>query len=413
MRIKFTVITRISSGLLSLGLGSLVSIPASLAVAQAVPVGDSSAWVRIGVLGLFHPRQFTVSAPPGHALVVHAGEESVVIEKSSGGDSANVRISADSVLLTAGPRAIQATALTVAGRNNEAVDFILSVPEKITRRYRGTLEIKPSSGILLAIITMERETAVASVVAAEYTPDTPLEALKAQAVAARSYFVAGRGRHHDFDFCDTTHCQFLREPPAPAGAVSKAVAATRNLVLAYDSDPFAAMYTRSCSGHTRTPAELGLPLAPYPYYSVECKYCRAHPVRWVSRLSAQDAAALHSSDEAARLNVVRRLGWAAVPSNDFVVQKESEQIVLKGTGQGHGIGLCQAGAKAMAEEGADFRQILSHYYPNTTIVNRPSAAASVWQSSRGETAQAAATDLTHHGIRSVPPPDSRPPAVVQ
>jgi stage II sporulation protein D len=375
---KFSVLTRISvagisSALLSLGLGSLVSIPASLDVAQTVPIGDSSACVRIGVLGLFHPRQFTVSAPSGHALVVHAGEESVVIERSSGVDSASVRISADGILLMAGPRAIHASALTVTGRNNEPVDLVLAVPGKITRRYRGTLEIKPSSGTLIAIVTMDRETAVASVVAAEYTPDTPLEALKAQAVAARSYLVAGRGRHRDFDFCDTTHCQFLREPPAPAGAVSKAVAATRGLVLAYDSEPFAAMYTRSCGGHTRTPAELGLPSASYPYYSVQCTYCRAHPVRWVRRLSAQDAAGLRSSDEAARLNIVRRLGWAAVPSNDFVMQKERDQILLQGTGQGHGIGLCQAGAKAMAEKGADFRQILSHYYPNTTIVRWTSA----------------------------------------
>lgn len=402
MRMKFTAITRIpvvwiSSALLSLGLGSLASLPSSLDVAQTVPIGDSSPRVRIGVLGLFHPRQFTVSAPPSHALVVHAGQESVVIERSSGVDSASVRISADAVLLMAGPRAIQASALTVTGRNNEPVDFVLAVPEKITRRYRGTLEIKPSSGTLIAIVTMDRETAVASVVAAEYAPDTPLEALKAQAVAARSYFVAGRGRHHDFDFCDTTHCQFLREPPAPAGAVSKAVAATHDLVLTYNSGPFAAMYTRSCSGHTRTPAELRLPSASYPYYSVECKYCRAHPVRWISRISAQDAARLHSSDEAARLNSVRRLGWAAVPSNDFVVQKERGQILLKGTGQGHGIGLCQAGAKAMAEEGADFQEILSHYYPNTTIVNWPSAAASVWQSGRRQTAQR---------------PDSHPPIVV-
>ena len=136
------------------------------------------------------------------------------------------------------------------------------------------------------------------------------------------------------------------------------------------------MYTRSCSGHTRTPAELGLPSAAYPYFPVECKYCRAHPVRWVSRISAQDAAPLHSSDEAARLNVVRRLGWAAVPSNDFVIEEEHDQVFLKGTGQGHGIGLCQAGAKAMAQEGADFRQILSHYYPNTTIVNLPTASTS-------------------------------------
>src|SRR5208283_1270192 len=65
---------------------------------------------------------------------------------------------------------------------------------------------------LTAVVTMDLEPAVASVVAAEGTVDAPSEALKALAVAARSYFVAGKGRHRDFDFCDTTHCQFLREP---------------------------------------------------------------------------------------------------------------------------------------------------------------------------------------------------------
>jgi stage II sporulation protein D len=50
------------------------------------------------------------------------------------------------------------------------------------------------------------------------------------------------------------------------------------------------------------------------------------------------------------------------------MRKEGEQIVLRGIGQGHGIGLCQAGAQAMAKAGADFREILAHYYPNTVIV---------------------------------------------
>jgi len=383
MGMKFTGIVRIalarfSSALISLGV--IVSISSFTAVPQIAPARAPSDFVRIGVLGLFHPRELTVGAPAGQALIlhadeVHAGEESIVLERSTGLESASIRISADGILLTAGPRNIRASALTVTGRENEPVEFVLAVPEKITRRYRGTLAIKPSSGTLLAIVTMDRETAVASVVAAESAADTPLEALKAQAVAARSYFAASRGRHHDFDFCDTTHCQFLREPPAPDSPAVAAVAATRDMVLAYNSQLFAAMYTRSCSGHTRTPAELGLPSAAYPYYSVECKYCRTHPVRWVSRISAQDAASLRSSDEAARLSVVRRLGWAAVPSNDFVVEDERDQIFLKGTGQGHGIGLCQAGAKAMAQEGADFRQILSHYYPNAVIVNLPAADA--------------------------------------
>ncbi len=359
--------------LLSLALSALVSVLAcSLVLAEGTGVGElSDADVRVGVLGLFHPRELTVRASAGSALVVRAGEERIVLEKSSGVDSAAVRISDRQVVLTAESRVVLATEVTVTGRNGEPVDFVLVVPEKITRHYHGTLKIKSSAGSLLAIVAMDREIAVASIVAAESTPQAPLEALKAQAVAARSYLAASRGRHREFDFCDTTHCQFLREAPAPPTAAAQAVAATRGLVLAYDTHPIAAMYTRSCSGHTRTPAELGLAPAAYPYYSVECKHCLAHPARWSSRISAEDAAALRSSDESARLNIDRRLGWSAVPSNDFVVKTERGQIVVEGTGQGHGIGLCQSGAKAMAEEGADFRQILSHYYPNTTIVNWP------------------------------------------
>jgi stage II sporulation protein D len=56
------------------------------------------------------------------------------------------------------------------------------------------------------------------------------------------------------------------------------------------------------------------------------------------------------------------------------MRKEGEDIVLRGVGQGHGIGLCQAGAKAMAEEGADFRGILAHYYPNTVVTKLGRAA---------------------------------------
>jgi len=378
VRMKTTHLVKLWLALCSLALSVLVFTPVcSLVLARGTSLSHSSdADVRIGVLGLFHPVELKVSASASSALVVRAGEELLVLEKSSGVDSAAVRISDRQVMVTAGSRVVRASELTVTGRNGEPVDFVLAVPEKITRHYHGTLKIKPSAGSLIAIVVMDRETAVASIVAAESTPETPIEALKAQAVAARSYLVASRGRHREFDFCDTTHCQFLREPPAPATAAAQAVAATRGLVLAYDSHPIAAMYTRSCSGHTRTPAELGLAPAAYPYYSVECKHCLAHPARWSSRISAQDAATLRSSNESARLDIDRRLGWSAVPSNDFVVKTERGQTVVEGTGQGHGIGLCQSGAKAMAEEGADFRQILSHYYPNTEIVNWPTQTRS-------------------------------------
>jgi stage II sporulation protein D len=156
-------------------------------------------------------------------------------------------------------------------------------------------------------------------------------------------------------------------PPAESNA-ARAVAGTRGLVLVYQGQPFAPLYTRSCSGRTRTPPQSGNTAAKYPYFSVECSRCRLHPAHWTSRISARDAASVRPGDEILRLAIDRKLGWSAVPSNDFSVQKEGDSFLLKGVGNGHGIGLCQTGAKDMAEQGANYRQILDHYYPNTNVV---------------------------------------------
>jgi stage II sporulation protein D len=74
------------------------------------------------------------------------------------------------------------------------------------------------------------------------------------------------------------------------------------------------------------------------------------------------------------LSVTRRAGWSTVPSNDFVATRHGDQVLLEGTGLGHGIGLCETGAKSMAKDGATFREILNHYYPNTTVLNWSAAA---------------------------------------
>ena len=76
---------------------------------------------------------------------------------------------------------------------------------------------------------------------------------------------------------------------------------------------------------------------------------------------------MRASDENARLEIDRRLGWSTVQSNDFAMRRDGQKVVILGVGQGHGIGLCQKGAKAMAEQGSDFRVILTHYYPNTEL----------------------------------------------
>jgi peptidoglycan hydrolase-like amidase len=321
--------------------------------------------VRIGVLGLFHPRQLTLETSQRDTITLQAEGQTFVLEPDSR-MTASFQISGDALLLDFGGRVLQTTEIRATARNHGAVHFLLSVPGKVTRAYRGTLEIKASRGELVPIITMELETAVASAVAAESGPDTPSEGLKAQAVVARSYFLAGRGRHREFDFCDLTHCQFLREPPAEDSPTALATRETRGIVLTFEEKPFAAMFSRSCGGRTRTPAELGLPGSAYPYFSVLCDFCHKSPFRWTRRLSIQDAAAL-GKGESGRLAVDRRLGRHAVPSNNFSSRQEGEQVILEGSGEGHGIGLCQRGMRAMARQGSSFRQILSHYFPNTTL----------------------------------------------
>lgn len=327
------------------------------AIAQAQPQKDE---VRIGVLGLFHSKQMMVSPIQGQPLQCSSGGEPwpVVDPMRAELEGTKVRIAGRDI-------AYDGTIFCDNGASG-VTEFVASVPGKITRRYSGKLEIRPAARELIVVVVMAMETAVASVVAAESPPHAPMEALKAQAVATRSFFVAGKGRHHDFDFCDTTHCQFLRAPPGPATVAFKAAAATRGLVLVYKDEVFAAMYSASCGGRTHALDELGIPVHGYPYFAVTCNYCRRHPEKWVTQLKAEDAAAL-APTESARLNLARKLGWKSVPGNSYSSHTENGSVVLEGVGVGHGIGLCQRGGADMARHGASFMEILQHYYPNTAV----------------------------------------------
>jgi stage II sporulation protein D (peptidoglycan lytic transglycosylase) len=334
-------------------------IIAALLLPGLAQVQEQKDDVRIGVLGLFHSKQIVVSPIAGKPLRCRAGGApwALIDPMSSELEGTKVRISGmdkafDEIFCDNGA--------------SGGTEFVASVPGKIARRYAGKLEIRPDARELSVVVAMPMETAVASVVAAESPAHAPMEALKAQAVATRSFFVAGKGRHHNFDFCDTTHCQFLRAPPGPATAAFQAAAATRGLALVYKDQVFAAMYSASCGGRTHTLADLGIPDRGYPYFAVACNYCRRHPERWVTQLKTEDAAAL-APTESARLNLARKLGWKSIPGNSYSSHAENGSVVLEGVGVGHGIGLCQRGGADMARHGASFLEILQHYYPNADV----------------------------------------------
>jgi stage II sporulation protein D len=333
--------------------------------------------VRIGVFGLFHPARLVISPLPGKPLVASLDGKQVRVAASSSESQVNVRLLGPEMEVSIGTQAFHPRLLEVVAEGDGAATFQLTVPDKIQRKYRGTLSVTAQRASLSPVVTMDVETAVASIVAAEYSAGTPVEALKAQAVVSRSYLVAGGGRHgKGFDFCDTTHCQFLRQPPEDSSPAAKATRDTAGLVLLFQNAVVPAMYSASCGGRTYSLASLGIKSEGYPYYAVECEYCKRNPESWVRTLTKTEAGELGPvPSEAARLKLVRRLGWTALPSNSYseTPSLEPAHVEISGVGRGHGIGLCQRGAAEMARRGEDFQTILRHYYPNTTLKRYPAS----------------------------------------
>ena len=170
-------------------------------------------------------------------------------------------------------KSILTDSLHLTSTSGEAATFTLAVPPPslhgtITRQYQGTLEVHAAAQSLTPIVSIATETAVASIVLAESPPNAPQSFLETQSIVSRSFLLAATTGHTGFDFCDTTHCQFLREPPPPDSPATIATRATRDLHLIFEDRPFAAIYSRSCGGRTHTLAELGLPVTNYPYYAV-------------------------------------------------------------------------------------------------------------------------------------------------
>jgi stage II sporulation protein D len=323
--------------------------------------------VRIGVLTLFHPKTLELEQEGSQVISVAETGIAAAPAFTLNGEQGRRQL----IFRAEGNRVItgnrSAPSWTATSRDGQVVGFRLTVPGKFHRAYCARLTIEAHNGELLAVAAMDRETAVASIVASELEESAPLEALKAQAVATRSFLAAG-ARHVDFDFCDTTHCQFLKSPPPLASRVSFAVQATQGLVIEYRNKPVAAMYSSRCGGHTRSLREIGMdPGEEYPYYASSCAWCRQQPLTWRSRIG-DTGKPPDPRDERQRIAAARQWGWSAIPGSNFTAAHDISGWQLEGHSIGHSVGLCQFGAVGMAATGSDFKQILSHYYPNTALI---------------------------------------------
>ncbi|HEX7961992.1 MAG TPA: SpoIID/LytB domain-containing protein [Terriglobales bacterium] len=311
-----------------------------------------------------------------------------------------MKLSGDSLLLTSSNSPV--SELLITG------NYKLLPEQQPALAAAFPLQITARQGALQIVASMALEDYVGAAVAGESGDFKDPEALKAMAVAIRSYAARFRPRHktEDFDFCDNTHCQELNFA-AISPQVQAAVEATKGQMLWYEGVPAATYYHQNCGGRVAAANEIWSDThVPYLPEHVD-PYCpRSAPLNWEARLTHADleralrqenlpvlrpwtsllVAARDSSGRATKLALIsgagprviipaaalrlavgRSLGWNRIRSDLYSVQTQADLVIFSGQGSGHGVGLCQAGAEEMAREGKSYKEILSFYYPGTSL----------------------------------------------
>lgn len=277
--------------------------------------------------------------------------------------------------------------------------------EERRRAYRGVVEVRRTDRGLAVINELDLESYLYGVLKLEMDPGWPEEAVKAQAVAARTFALANLRRYsrEGYDVLDTVETQLYGGVTYEDPRATAAVDATRGLVLTYGGRPIQAVYHADSGG--RTEASENVWGVAYPYLrSVEDPYRAGSPYdRWTVRIplgqlegmlrasglgvyDLQSVEIVRTSESGRALllrlggpsgswEVTAQLLRAAVGLNvlrstRFAVRVENQTVVFEGSGWGHGVGLSQWGARGMAMAGADFARILRHYYRDVELVRR-------------------------------------------
>ncbi len=273
------------------------------------------------------------------------------------------------------------------------------------RRYKGPLVLRKDDGATLTVVNeLGVEDYLLGVLPHEMQPDWPVEALKAQAVVARTfaYYNLGKHRREGFDLTADTRAQVYGGVGHASEGVRRAVAETRGEVLGYKSKLLSAFYHAACGGHTADfGAVWGGEETPKPLRGVVDRWCRASPyARWKATFEdAEILASLGSRLIGGPLKTfrIRRRDIAgyvteflvkagsesfslrasdfrkAVGARElkslrlFSVKRRGESVEFVGSGSGHGVGLCQWGARLQAMRGRRYEDILRFYFPGSTL----------------------------------------------
>ena len=313
-----------------------------------------------------------------------------------------VRMQTEQLTLHGGERGLTLTFPRPARRPNGSA--ILSGDSGTEISLSGIVHLVRRGKGFLVINRVDLEEYVKGVVPAEVSSAWHPEMLKAQAVAARTYALYQQmlSTTRDYDVAATIQDQVYRGKQGIDAGILRAVDDTRGLVVTYQDAPIYAAFSSTAAGLTED--AMNVWSKEYPYLKgVECPFDLASPYyQWkssfkvdtleqnlrqqgfsVGTIATMTPLSFSRGGRVAKLRILhsggelvlrgeelrKAVGYTIIPSTQFAIESIGRDVVLSGFGAGHAVGMCQWGAKELAELGYPFSTILRYYYPGTELQN--------------------------------------------
>ncbi len=262
------------------------------------------------------------------------------------------------------------------------------------RWYRGKTRLIREHNTITAINHVDLEDYLYSVVGAEAVSTWPIEALKAQAVAARSYALYKRNSQANniYDVDTTVGTQVYKGLDTEYTTTHEAVNSTLGQIMTYNNEVILAAFHSSSGGHTENVEDIWT--SPLPYLRAVVDYDHKAPVfEWqqifpVSRIKTLVAGVgnirglqpvkMTPRGRVITMKVTGDRGSANLSGKEirkaldlrstlFRMSTDGNNVRVSGRGFGHGLGLSQWGAYYLAQQGVDYHRILAHYYQNASL----------------------------------------------
>jgi stage II sporulation protein D len=345
-----------------------------------------------------------------HALEASQSSEMIRVAISKGADS--VTIDGDGILVTDEtgkplalefPSTFQSERGRVQAGSSSSRLIRLAAAGRLRmngKSYRGMFELSVQNGKLLVVNQLPLEQYLVGVINSEISSTWPMESIKTQAVIARTFAVAKRKERSKalYHLESTVMDQAYEGSDEEDSRAARGVVETQDEVLTYNGTVIQAFYHANSGGRTEASQNVWGIALPY-LQGVECQYgLTSTTSSWEQSLPLSKIEAALKSFKIYGLTDIKSgprnnrgrlknlvlvtergnvtllatkfrmaVGSTVIKSTNFAVRVDSGTAYFTGSGYGHGVGLCQYGAKQRALDGFRYNEILSYYYPGAKL----------------------------------------------